>query len=264
MDYRGKIIWITGAASGIGKALATEFSKKAATVILSDRDIKNLDEVAQACKNLGGKVVTAPFDLEKPDEIHDAVAKVLKSHPKIDLLFSNGGISQRSYAIDTPVGIDRKIMEINFFGAVVLTKELLPSLISGTGGKIVITSSAVGKFGFPLRTAYCASKHALQGYFEALRAELYDKNVKVTIVSPGRVFTNISVNAIDQKGKKYGKMDEGQKKGIPASTCAKRIIRAVEKNKKELWLGGPVILMIYIRLYLPFLFHKLAPRIKPT
>jgi dehydrogenase/reductase SDR family member 7B len=263
-NYKGKTIWITGAASGIGKALALEFASRGATIILSDRDLKNLDDVTVSCKSAGGVPVAAPFDLEKPEEIKSAVAKVLQEYPKIDMLFSNGGISQRSYAVDTPVEIDRKIMEVNFFGALVLTKELLPSLISGGGGKIAITSSAVGKFGFPLRTAYSASKHALQGYFEALRAELHDKNVKVTIVSPGRVYTNISVNAIDQKGNKYGRMDDGQAGGIPADKCARKIIRAVEKNRNELWVGGPVILMIYIRLYLPFLFYRLAPRIKPT
>ena len=127
----------------------------------------------------------------------------MKDHPKIHILISNGGISQRSYAIETPIEIDRRILEINFFGAITLTKALLPALIADGGGNISVTSSMTGKFGFPLRTAYCASKHAVQGYFEALRAELYDKKVKVTIVSPGRVYTNISVNAIDKDGNKH-------------------------------------------------------------
>lgn len=264
MNYQGKTIWITGAASGIGKALAEEYAKKKATLILTDRDKEKLEEEVSICEKLGGYPVFAPFDLGKPDEIKQTVQRVLKDYPKIDILVNNGGISQRSYAIETPVEIDRKMMDINFFGAVILTKELLPSLISGDGGKISVTSSMTGKFGFPLRTAYCASKHALQGFFEALRAELYDKKVKITIVSPGRVYTNISVNAIDKEGKKYGKMDQGQAGGIPAPKCARKIVRAIEKNKKELWVGGSEILMIYIRLYLSPLFHILARKIKPT
>jgi len=264
MDYQGKTVWITGAASGIGEALALEYSKKRANVILTDRDENKLKNVISACEKLGGKTVFAPFDLEKSNEIIKATKRVLKEYPKIDILINNGGISQRSYAIETPVEIDRKLMDINFFGAVTLTKELLPSLISGKGGKISVTSSMTGKFGFPLRTSYCASKHALQGFFEALRAELYDKNVKVTIVSPGRVYTNISVNAIDKEGKKYGIMDKGQSKGISATKCARKIVTAIEKNKKELWVGGSEIIMIYIRLYISFLFHILARRIKPT
>ena len=264
MDYQGKTVWITGAASGIGKALAEEYSKKKANVILTDRDEEKLKQVVASCEKMGIKAIFAPFDLEKPNEIKQTVQRVLKDYPKIDILINNGGISQRSYAIDTPVEIDRKMMDINFFGAVILTKELLPSLVSGGGGKISVTSSMTGKFGFPLRTAYCASKHALQGFFEALRAELYDKNVKITIVSPGRVYTNISLNAIDKEGKKYGVMDKGQAGGIPAEKCARKIVRAIEKNKKELWVGGSEILMIYIRLYLSPLFHILARKIKPT
>ncbi len=263
MNLQNKTVWITGAASGIGKALAIGYSKKKAIVILSDRDRENLQAVVNECEKLGAKAVFAPFDLAKTDEIEKAVAEVLKEHPKINILISNGGISQRSYAIETPIEIDRKILEINFFGAITLTKALLPALIADGGGNISVTSSMTGKFGFPLRTAYCASKHAVQGYFEALRAELYDKKVRVTIVSPGRVYTNISVNAIDKDGNKHGELDPGQAKGISAEKCAHKIMKAINRNKKELWVGGSEILMIYIRKYLSPLFHVLVRKIDP-
>ena len=263
MKLQDKTVWITGAASGIGKALAIEYAKQKAIVILSDRDKENLQKTVNDCESLGSKAVFAPFDLAKTNEIEETVAEVLKTHPKINILISNGGISQRSYAIETPIEIDRRILEINFFGAITLTKALLPALIADGGGNISVTSSMTGKFGFPLRTTYCASKHAVQGFFEALRAELYDKNVKVTIVSPGRVYTNISVNAIDKDGKPHGILDPGQAKGISAEKCARKIVKAIKRNKKELWVGGSEILMIYIRLYLPFLFHILARKIKP-
>lgn len=264
MNLKDKTVWITGAASGIGKALAIEYSKKSAIVILSDRDIENLQKVVDECEELGAKTVFAPFDLSKTDEIEAAVAKVLKVYPKINILISNGGISQRSYAIETPIEIDRKILEINFFGAITLTKALLPALIDDGGGNISVTSSMTGKFGFPLRTSYCASKHAVQGFFEALRAELHTKNVKVTIVSPGRVYTNISLNAIDKDGNRHGTLDPGQAKGISAEKCARKIMRAINRNKKELWVGGSEILMIYIRKYMSPLFHVLARKINPT
>ena len=241
-----------------------EYAKKKATVILSDRDRENLQQVVTECEEQGAKAVFAPFDLSNTKEIQDTVSEVLKTHPKINILISNGGISQRSYAIETPIEIDRRILEINFFGAITLTKALLPAIIAVGGGNISVTSSMTGKFGFPLRTAYCASKHAVQGYFEALRAELHDKNVKVTIVSPGRVYTNISVNAIDKDGKAHGVLDPGQAKGISAEKCARKIMKAISRNKKELWVGGSEILMIYIRKYMSPLFHVLARKINPT
>lgn len=262
--FKNKTIWITGAASGIGKALALQYSKKGAILVLSDRDKENLKLTQTECEDNGAKTIFAPFDLGNQDEITNAAQKVLKDNPKIDLLISNGGISQRSLAVDTPVEIDRRILEINFFGAITLTKALLPALISNGGGHIAVTSSMTGKFGFPLRTAYCASKHAIQGYFEALRAELYTHKVNVTIISPGRISTNISVNAIDQKGQTHGVLDPGQANGISPETCARRIIRGIKRNKKEIWVGSTEILMIYIRKYLSPLFHVLARKINPT
>ncbi|MBN1950521.1 MAG: SDR family NAD(P)-dependent oxidoreductase [Bacteroidales bacterium] len=264
MKYLGKKIWITGAASGIGKALALAYAGKQATLILSDRDLPGLRETEKLCAGTGGEVVLAPFDLAVPEEIAAATAKVLAHHPKIDILISNGGISQRSLALETPIELDRRIMEVNFFGAVELTKALLPALIANGGGHIAVTSSMTGKFGFPLRTAYCASKHAIQGYFEALRAELYSHKVGVTIISPGRVYTNISVHALDKDGKQHGVMDPGQANGISAEKSARIIIRAIQRKKKEVFVGGFELIMIYIRKFLTPVFHILARKINPT
>lgn len=262
MEKQVKTVWITGASSGIGEALAYAYAKKGMQVILSARSEGKLNEVAKKCKKLGGKARVAVFDLEDGEQLESVARKVIQEVPKIDILVNNGGISQRSFAEDTPVEVDRKIMEINFFGAIVLTKELLPALIAGGGGKIIVISSVTGKFGFPRRTAYSASKHALQGFFEALRAELYEKKVGITIVSPGRILTNISYNAVTKTGEKHGVMDERQAKGMSAETCAKKIILASDKGKKELWVGGREVALVYIRKFLPFLFHKLARSIK--
>lgn len=264
MNYKGKNIWVTGASSGIGEALAIEFAKLGANLILSSRNEEKLKDVAGKCQDIGAKTLIAPLDLEQNDSILKAVVYVLSVFPKIDILVNNGGISQRSLAVETPVSIDRKIMETNFFGAVTLTKAVLPALISEGGGNIVVISSVTGKFGFPMRTAYCASKHALQGFFEGLRAELYDKKVRVTIVSPGRIYTNISLNAINKEGEKYGVMDDGQAKGMPVDICARKIVNAVKHNKKEFWVGGKEVFLVYIRKYFPSIFHYLAHKVNPT
>jgi dehydrogenase/reductase SDR family protein 7B len=264
MSIKGKVVWITGASSGIGKELALEYARRGADLILTSRDREKLETVAEICRKSGIRTLVATLDLENQLSIKNCVTEVLNVFPKIDILVNNGGISQRSLAVETPVEIDRKVMETNFFGAVTLTKEVLPALIKENGGNIIVISSVTGKFGFPLRTAYSASKHALQGFFEALRAELYDKNVHVTIVSPGRIITNISLNAITKNGTKYGIMDDGQAGGMPADVCAKKIIVAVLKNKKEILIGNKEVMLVYIRKFCPPLFHLLARKVKPT
>ena len=264
MNTKKLTVWITGASSGIGEAMAYEYAKKGARVILSARSEDKLKDVAGNCQKLGGTTLIVPFDLEDSKQIELQAKNTLKEIDKIDVLVNNGGISQRSYALETPAEIDRKIMDTNFFGAVVFTKSILPSLIAGGGGKIIVISSVVGKFGFPMRTAYSASKHALQGFFEALRAELFENNVSVTIVSPGRVYTNISYNAIDKEGKKHGVLDPGQANGMAADVCARKIISAAERGRKEFLVGGKEVIMVHIRRFFPRLFHKLARKIKPT
>jgi len=264
MNIKGKVVWITGASSGIGKELAIGYAKKGAKLILTSRKKEKLEAIAEICRKSGAEAFVATLDLENQTSIKSCVAEVLSHFPKIEILINNGGISQRSLAIETPVEVDRKIMETNFFGAITLTKEVLPALVKDNGGNIVVISSVTGKYGFPLRTGYSASKHALQGFFESLRAELYDKNIKVTIVSPGRIVTDISINAITKNGSKYGIMDDGQAGGMPADKCAKKIISAVSKNKKELWIGNKEVVLVYIRKFCPPLFHFLARKVKPT
>jgi len=264
MNYAEKSIWITGASSGIGEALATEWARYKTVLILSGRNIEKLNAVKEKCETIGATCLVVPLDLTNAASIDDAVLKVFSVYPKIDILVNNGGISQRSFAVDTPIEIDRSIFETNFFGAITLTKKVLPSMVKNNSGHIVVISSIVGKFGFPLRTSYAATKHALQGYFESLRAELTVDNIKVTIVSPGRIHTNISVNAIDKNGRKHGVMDEAQAKGMPADICARKIIHAVKVYKKDILVGRTELIMYYIHKYLPCLYYKLAPKIKPT
>lgn len=264
MYFKEKTIWITGASSGIGKAVALKLSKENTNLILSDINEPGLKEVAAACNKNNCTTLIIPIDLSDEKSAQDAANLALTKKPKIDCLYQFAGISQRSLVSETPLFIDRKIFEINFFGAVALAKAILPEMIKNGGGQIAVTSSLVGKFGFPYRSSYSATKHALHGFFESLRAENKQHNIRVSILIPGRVKTNISVNAITKDGKTHGKMDEGQDTGITAEKAANIIYRGLKKEKKEILVGGKELIMIHIRRFFPRLYYYLSSRIKPV
>jgi dehydrogenase/reductase SDR family member 7B len=206
---------------------------------------------------------SCPFDLSLEESVVSAARTVLSKGVIPDCLYHFGGISQRSLTVETPVTVDRKILEVNFFGTVALTKAILPAMISNGGGHIAVTSSVVGKFGFPYRSAYSASKHALHGFFESLRAENTNKNIRVSIIVPGRIRTAISVNAINSRGTTHGKMDEAQSKGMSAERSASIICRKLKKEQKEILVGGKELLMVHIRRFIPQLYYFLSAKLKP-
>jgi dehydrogenase/reductase SDR family member 7B len=259
--FKEKIVWITGASSGIGEELAYAFAREGAFPVITARNTAKLKQIKENCLKYTSKCWIQPFDLSETDRLDELVARVIKQAGRIDILVANAGVSQRSFARDTPLEIDRTIMELNFFSKVALTKLVLPHMIENKGGHIVVISSISGKFGFPMRTAYSASKHAVQGFFESLRAELINDNIHVTIVSPGRVRTNISLNALTATGVAYNKMDQGQANGMPAGACATRIVKSIKKDRKELLVGQKEIFMVHIRRFIPSLYHKLIARV---
>lgn len=259
-----KKIWITGASSGIGESLAYELSKYQNQLILSARNEEKLSSIAEKCRREGSSVTLVPFDLSDLASIQQAARKVLEEVGSVDMLINNGGISQRSLVHQTEVEIDRKIMEVNYFGNIALTKAILPEMIQNGGGQIAVTTSIVGKFGFPLRSAYSASKHALYGFYKTLQTEYKMSNVHVTMICPGRVKTNISLHALDGKGSEHGKMDEGQDQGISAERASRKIVKALSKKKKEVLVGGREILMVYIHKYIPSLFDRIVQKIQHT
>ena len=261
-NLKEKVVWITGASSGIGEELAYSFAREGAYLVLSARNKVKLEEVKNNCLKTTSKCWVQPIDLLRIEELEKIVPEVIKLTGRIDLLVNNAGRSQRSWARETPLEIDRNIMELNFFSVVALTKLVLPQMLKNGSGHIIVISSISGKLGFPMRTAYAASKHAIQGYFESLRVELVEDNIKITIVSPGRIKTNISVNALTKDGTAYNKMDKGQKNGMNAGLCADKIIKAIKGERKELLVGKKDILMVYIRRFLPVLYYKLVSRIK--
>lgn len=261
-NLEGKVVWVTGASSGIGEALAYALAREGAFPVLSARNVEKLSEVRDNCLKSTSKCWIFPIDQIKTNDLGKTVCEVLKETGRIDALINNAGISQRSWAKDTPVKIDRKIMEINFFSTITLSKLVLKHMLENRAGHLVVISSITGKFGFPQRTAYCASKHALQGYFESLRTELVDENIKVTIVSPGRINTSISENALTANGQPYNQMDAGQANGMSAEKCAERIVMAIKHEKKDILVGGNERMMVYVKRFLPSLFYKLVLRIK--
>jgi short-subunit dehydrogenase len=260
--FHNKVVWITGASSGIGEALAKTFSKKGAKLVLSSRRIEELERVKKALNISEDRIFILPLDLTTTTHIDSLTQQVIQRFGQIDILVNNGGISQRSLTKDAPIDIDRKIMEVNFFGTVALTKSVLPYFLKQQAGQFIIISSISGKFGFYFRSAYSASKHALHGFFESLRMEVDKDHIKVLMVCPGKIKTNISVNAVTSSGEKHNKMDPSTEEGLSAEACAEQIIRGVEKEKEEIFIGGKELRAIWIKRFFPTLFSKLIKKQK--
>ncbi len=259
-----RTIWITGASSGIGEALAMQWAAPGTQLILSSFDVKQLEIVSSNCEKKGAQVHSIPFDLTKENEIAEAVKQVQALAPKIDILANVGGIGQRSLIIDTPSDVSRRIMETDFWGHATLTSDILPFMVKTGGGNIVVMSSLSGLFGFPQRSMYCAAKHALHGFFETLRLEHHKDNIHVTMVCPGRIKTNFSLSALNSTGGAHGQMDKGQENGVSVEYCARQINKAVKRNKKQVIIGGKEVIMPYLKRFVPWLFYKIALRIDPN
>ena len=257
-------VWITGASSGIGEACAYRYAAQGARLILTSSSAERLEKVAEKCRAAGAtQVVVLPYDFSSNDDIEALVQSAWDATEGIDIVMLNAGISQRTNVEDTSMEMVRKIMEVNYFAPVAIAKEILPKMLKRGGGKIAVTTSIAGRFGFPLRCGYSSSKFALYGFFETLQAEYYDAGIRVTIVCPGRVQTNISRYALDKGGKLHGVMDPGQADGMTAEAAARVITRAIAKEKKEVLVGRKELLMVYIKRFFPGLCAMLARKIKP-
>lgn len=264
-DFRNKTVWITGASSGIGEAAAYRFARAGATLLLTARNAARLDAVAARCRALGAPAAAAlPADLAQLDRLDAVARQAWDAFGSIDVFFCNAGISQRGTAAETHIDVFRRVMDIDFYAPVVLTKALLPLMTANGGGHIAVTTSIAGRFGFPLRCAYSSAKHALYGFFETVRAESHRDNIRVTMVCPGRVRTDISLHALEGDGSEHGSMDAGQAGGIDPDRAAKKIVDAVYRRRHEVLVGGKELLMVYIKRFLPRLCAVLARNIKAT
>jgi short-subunit dehydrogenase len=264
MNFKNKVIWITGASSGIGKALAIELSNQDALLILSSRNKTDLELVKNECKN-AANVEIIPLDLENYSDFSTEVKKAIACFGHIDILVNNGGISQRSLAENTLISVDERILKINYLGTVALTKALLPHFIVNKSGQFVVTTSIVGKIGTPLRSSYAASKHALHGFFDSLRAEIYKYNIAVTLVCPGFVNTTISINALTGDGKPQQKMDTATQNGIDPNKFAKLMAKAIYNKKEEVYIGGfKEKLGVFVKRFSPKLLSKMIRKLAVT
>ncbi len=257
MEFKNKVVWITGASSGIGEALVYSFSKQKSIIIISARRKEELERVKKNCTNNSDNIFVLPLDLEEHDTLHAKAKIVLKKFGKIDILFNNGGVSQRSLIKNTIIDVDKRVMNINYFGTVILTKSVLPSMIKNKSGHIVVMSSLLGKFGTPLRSAYAASKHALHGFFDSLRSEIYKENINITIICAGFIKTNIAINALTKDGNPQKYSDPGTENGMMPDVFAKKVLKAISKKKEEITIGGKVIIGVYLKRFTPLLFSKI-------
>ena len=230
--FHGKVVWITGASSGIGEALARQFAQAGSRLILSSRRKEELDRVSASCSG-AESVAVLPMDLSRPQSMDEAARRALEIADRVDVMVHNAGVSQRSFAADTKYDVDELLIRTNYLGPVALTKALLPSMRARHEGHFIVVSSVLGKFGLPGRSGYSGSKHALHGFFETLRAELWRDGIRVTLVLPGWVRTNVSINALTGSGAPNGKMEEGTACGVTADYCAQKIIGAAASDKQE-------------------------------
>jgi short-subunit dehydrogenase len=263
MQFKDKVIWITGASSGIGLALARLADSKGAKLVLSARNEGALNALKASLSNAEHHIVKV-LDLENSSNFNQLVVEVVEHFGQIDYLFNNGGVSQRSSVHDTSLDVDRRIMEINYFGNIALAKAVLPVFRSQKSGHYLIISSIAGKFGFFLRSAYSASKHALHGFYESLMLEEESNGIKVTIACPGKINTPISTNALNEKGEKHGEMDHNQSTGMSAEECAKQLLQAVLDGKKEVLVGNREIKAVQLKRFMPKLFWKVIRKQSAT
>jgi dehydrogenase/reductase SDR family member 7B len=265
VNFCGSRVWITGASSGIGAALARELSTHGANLLLSSRREDELRKIQAACIGAAQSVHILPLDLTDPPLLQRVSADALHRFGPIDLLIHCAGVSQRSLAQDTIADVDRMIMEINYFGTVELTRAVLPSMLARNSGHIVVVTSVAGKVGSPMRSSYSASKHALHGYFDCLRAEVHHAGIRVTTVCPGYIDTEITRNSFIGNGERYGKVDAMLAKGMPVRECARRILAGVARNNPEFVVSGAKErIAAYLRRFFPRLFFRIVRNHRPS
>lgn len=253
--FTNKLVCITGASSGIGEGLAYAFAKEGAKLILLARNGDKLKKVKAACAD-PNQVVTHSIDLSEYDKIDSELHPVIDQFGPIDILINNAGISQRTTVAESTLAVDEKIMKLNYFGVVALTRLILPSMIKRSSGHLVVISSLAGYISTSHRSAYAASKHAVRAWFDSLRSEVFKNNIHVTVVCPGYIKTNISVNAINGSAEEYGKMDSNQENGMSVEECARHILQAIETKKSEILIGGKEKKFVLMRRLFPKMVEK--------
>lgn len=262
--FQNKTVWVIGASSGIGKGIAVEYARQGARLILSARREDALLETQKACTEQGVKAEILTLDLSKEETFPEAVKLAESFFGPIDVLVHSGGITSRSLAHATKTEVDRRVMEVNFFGVISLTRVVLPSMMERKQGHIVIITSVVGKIGTQMRSAYAASKHALHGWFDSLRVELDPYHIDVTLVCPGFIATELTMNALTEDGTPLQQMNQAQINGMSTEVFAQKLLPKLAARKQEVNIGGREIAAIYVKRFFPGLLHKILLKSKVT
>ncbi|MDR3696893.1 SDR family NAD(P)-dependent oxidoreductase [Mucilaginibacter sp.] len=262
--FNNKVTWITGASSGIGEALAYTMSAVGTKLILSGRRMDELERVKQACSD-PAEVQLLQLDLADAASLEGKVADAISCFGHIDMMVHNGGITQRGLVVETGMEVHRRIMEVDYFSYVELTRALLPHFVERKAGHFVVTSSVMGKIGTPMRSAYAAAKHALHGFFDCLRAEVAADNIKVTILTPGYIRTNISLFAVTNTPYVLGKPSENIENGLSADRAAVQIMKAIKRGAFEAYIGNfsGERFAIWVMRFAPGVFTRIAPKLVP-
>lgn len=247
--FANKVVWITGASSGIGRALALAFAAAGARLIVSARQREALVALQAACSPAEVRVV--PFDLGDLDALPARAAEALACYGVIDIMVHNAGVAVRDRAVNTSREVHEHILRTNYLGPVLLTQALLPAMFARGGGHFVVVSSLSGKYGGPLLSAYAGSKHALHGFFESLRAEEHDRGIIVTMIVPGFIKTEITAHALTGSGGSFGRVLGIYRTAMTPEECAHRILGAVAKQRQEALVGGTETATVYLKRWFP-------------
>ena len=258
------VVWITGASSGIGEALAKQYAKQGSQLVLSARRESELQRVKQACIQLGANesdVLVLPLDVIEHHAMAEKVFAVTAHFKSIDVLINNAGISQRSLCLDTDLSVYKTLLDVDVLGQIALTKQVLPVMMKQGSGHIAVTSSVAGKVGVKWRTGYCAAKHAVMGFFDALRAEVTQHGIQVSTITPGFIKTDVSKNAVTANGESFGVDDDDIKGGMNVDKCAQVIVKQMNKGKKEIAVGeGVSMLALTLKRFWPSLVFRMVEK----
>ena len=260
MELKNKVVWITGASSGIGEGLCYAFAKEGCKLVVSARRESELQRVKVNTNLTDDAILILPLDLENHSKAQNWVNTILDKFGRIDVLINNGGISQKGNAMQTTTEVERKIMEVNYFGNIAITKAVIPIMQKQQSGNIVVTTSILGKFGLPFHTSYAASKHALYGYYDSLRMELKPFNINVLLVAPGFINTNASINSLNADGSISNQDSPAQINGMKTDVFAKKLISALKRNKQHVYIGNKELLAIPFKMLLPKLFYTIMDK----
>lgn len=249
--FENQVIWVTGASSGIGEALVKAFARQGARLVLSSRKESELQRVKDECIAAGasaGDLLVVPLDVTDYAAMPAAVQTVVNAFGRIDKLINNAGTSQRSFCLETDMEVYRTMFDLNVMGQIALTKAVLPLMVEQGSGHLLVTSSVAGKVGVPLRTGYCAAKHAVMGFFDALRTEVAHQGIRVTTITPGFIRTNIGANALTGSGESFNKADADIEAGMDVGECAVVILQGLADGLEEITVGiGPEMGLLELR-----------------